>query len=111
MDPTSDVGLNPHPPSPPTRSHMITHNLKSFLSKRNILHPEKTYTEQEHEAEERARADSAEAMDEVEHARRRSVSPRKHTGPGKRTETRKRTEPRKAHIGRLKRILSCGTKK
>jgi len=51
MDPTSNAGLNPIPMGPPTRSHLLTHGLRNFLGKRNLLHPEKNFTAQEHNAE------------------------------------------------------------
>jgi hypothetical protein len=35
----------------PTRSHLLSHNVKKFISKSNFLHPEKTFTEQLNNAE------------------------------------------------------------
>ncbi|KAF2120168.1 hypothetical protein BDV96DRAFT_539901 [Lophiotrema nucula] len=54
MDPTSSAGSNPKPMSAPTRSHLLTHGLKNFLSKPAISHPEKNFTVNLYNAEQRA---------------------------------------------------------
>ncbi|KAF2011143.1 hypothetical protein BU24DRAFT_355269 [Aaosphaeria arxii CBS 175.79] len=38
----------------PTRSHLLSHGLKNFLSKSNLTHPQKNFTVNEHNAEVRA---------------------------------------------------------
>ena len=58
MDPTSSSGTNPQPMQAPTRSKLLSHNLKNFISKPNILHPEKNFTVQLHNAEARSNMSS-----------------------------------------------------
>lgn len=51
MDPASGSRSNSHPMSTPTRSALLSRDLKNFLSKPNIFHPEKNFTVQLHNAE------------------------------------------------------------